>query len=120
MKIRLLLSTLVLVTGFAAASAASIFSEAADKLDGEWRGGDFVLRIDAKRAQASIDSGRPFSWERFVVRDVTPSDVVFAIGSELYEAHLEEDTLMLTGSSFRGERLLFRTPANGNALGLRR
>ena len=55
-----------------------------------------------------------------MVRDVTPAEVVFAVGSELYEARLEEDTLMLTGTSFRGERLLFRTPENGNALGLRR
>jgi hypothetical protein len=88
--------------------AASPFSEAADLLDGEWEGTDFVLHIDAKRAQASIDPERPFEWRRFVVREVTATEVVFAIGSELFEARVDSDVLVLTSTGFRGERILFR------------
>jgi hypothetical protein len=109
MRLRLLLSALALLAAVAVAHASSTFAEAAERLDGEWRGGDFVLRIDAKRAQASVDGERPFAWERFLVRDVTPTEIVFAVGDELYEARLESDSLTLTGTSFRGERLLFRS-----------
>ena len=61
-----------------------------------------------RRAQASVDAGRPFAWEHFLVKEVTPTEVVFSIGAELYEARIEDDTLTLTGTSFRGTRVLFR------------
>jgi hypothetical protein len=108
MRIRPLLASLALLVALAAPAVASVFSDAAERLDGIWRGGDFVLRVDARRAQASVDAERPFAWARFLVKEVTPTEVVFTIGSELYEARIENDTLTLTGTSFRGERLLSR------------
>jgi hypothetical protein len=102
------LLALMLAAAPASLCAASPFSEAADLLDGEWEGTDFVLHIDAKRAQASVDPDRPFEWRRFVVREVTPTEVVFAIGSELFEARVDSDILVLTSTGFRGERILFR------------
>ena len=89
-------------------AAASPFSDAAGRLDGEWRGSDFVLRVDARRAQASIEPDRPFAWERFLVKEVTPTEIVFAIGPELYQARIEDEVLTLTGTSFHGTRVLFR------------
>ena len=68
----------------------SPFSEAAARLDGDWRGSDFVLRVDARRAQASVDPTRPFEWKRFVVKEVTSEDIVFAVGAELFEARLAD------------------------------
>lgn len=98
-----------LIVAPSAALSASMFSEAADRLNGEWRGSDFVLRVDAKRAQASTAVDRPFEWQRFVVREVAGKAVVFAIGSEIFEAVVDADTLVLTGTDFRGERVLFRS-----------
>ena len=73
---------------------------------------DFVLRVDAKRAQASIDPDRPFEWQRFLVKEVSEDEIVFTIGAELFEAKLvEADTLILTGTNFRGARVLFRDAA---------
>ena len=89
-------------------SAASPFVDAAKRLDGEWRGDGFVLKIDSRRAQASIDPNRPFEWGRFIVKDVREDDVVFTIGAELFEATVDADALRLTGTSFRGEKVLRR------------
>jgi hypothetical protein len=113
MRIRIFLFLLAsLANGIA--SAATPFSDAARRLDGEWRGADFVLRVDAKRAQASLDPERPFEWERFLIKDVSQQAITFAIGAELFEAKLAEGTLTLTGTSFRGPRVLFReTPLRG-------
>ena len=90
------------------AANASPFSDAADLLNGEWHGADFVLRVDAKRAQASIDPARPFAWERFLIKEVSGGQIVFAVGAELFEARLDADMLTLTGTSFRGPRVLLR------------
>jgi hypothetical protein len=108
MRTRAALLTLGLAAAFHSAAAASPFSEAATRLDGDWRGADFVLRIDARRAQASIDPARPFEWKRFVVKEVTNKDIVFSVGAELFEAKLDADVLTLTSSGFRGERVLVR------------
>jgi hypothetical protein len=108
MKLRVIFLVLALFSGLSSFGAASTFSEAADRLNGEWRGDDFVLRVDAKRAQASVDASHPFAWEHFVIKEVTPAEVVFTIGPELYEARIEADILTLTGTSFRGARVLFR------------
>ena len=89
-------------------AAASPLSEATDKLNGDWRGKDFVLRIDADRAQASIDPQRPFSWQRFMIKEIDEDEVVFSIGAELYQARIDAETLTLTGTSFRGAKVLFR------------
>lgn len=110
MNIRVfLLSAALIVSGHAV--AATPFSEAAQRLDGEWRGADFVLRVDAKRAQASVDIARPFEWERFLIKDVSEGEITFSVGAELFEAKLAEGTLTLTGTSFRGPRVLFRETA---------
>jgi hypothetical protein len=90
------------------AQAAPSFSEAANELDGDWRGGDFVLRVDARRAQASIDPSHPFEWEHFLIKEVNDREIVFAVGADLFEAKLGADTLTLTGTGFRGARVLFR------------
>jgi hypothetical protein len=108
MRVASLLGTLLVLLHAPNAAAFSSFGEAAERLDGEWRGANFVLKVDSKRAQASIDPTRPFAWERFVIREVVENEVVFAIGAELFEAKLEADMLVLTGTSFRGEQLLFR------------
>jgi hypothetical protein len=92
----------------AQASAASPFSEAADRLDGVWRGADFVLRVDARRAQASVDAARPFEWERFLIKEVGEGEIVFSIGAELFEAKVEANMLTLTSTAFRGARVLMR------------
>ncbi len=114
MQFRRVLLVLALFAGLASTAAALTISDAARKLDGEWRGDDFVLRVDAKRAQASIDATRPFAWDRFVVKEVTETEVVFTIGSELYQAMIDDDTLSLTGTNFRGARILTHTPWNGS------
>ncbi len=108
-----LLGLFLLALGLAAAAppaaaASGTFSEAAKRLDGEWRGSDFVLRIDARRAQASIDASRPFEWEHFLVKDVSEGEIVFAVGADLFEAKVADDVLTLTGTSFRGARVLVR------------
>jgi hypothetical protein len=87
---------------------ADEFSEAAAFLDGEWRGEGFALKVDAARSQAHVDSDRPFEWQRFQVKQVSPEKLSFSIGAELYEARSEGEALVLTGTSFRGERKLER------------
>lgn len=68
------------------------------------------MRVDARRAQASLDPRRPFEWEHFLIKEVEADEIVFAVGAELYEARVGADTLTLTGTSFRGARVLFREP----------
>ena len=94
-----------------AAATASPFLDAAEFLNGDWRGDDFVLRVDSHRAQASVDPKRPFEWDRFVIREVTEDEVIFVIGSELFEAELRDNSIVLTGTSFQGERVLEREEA---------
>jgi len=108
MRIRVILLALALFAGAHPATGVPTFSQAAAQLDGDWRGGDFVLRVDSRRAQASVDAARPFEWEHFLIKEVSDSEIVFAIGAELFEAKLDADVLTLTGTSFRGARVLFR------------
>jgi hypothetical protein len=108
MSFRAALLILALVAGSDRSAAASTLAEAARLLDGEWRGPALVLRIDAERAQASMAPDRPFEWRRFLIKDVHDNEVVFSIGAELFEAKIGADTLTLTGTSFRGARVLFR------------
>lgn len=114
MLARVVLFALALVAA-ASLAAAGVFSDAADRLDGAWQSDDFVLRIDAKRAQASVDPVRPFEWRHFLIKEVTAREIVFTIGGELFQASIDEDFLTLTSTSFRGSRLLSR----GNADDLR-
>jgi hypothetical protein len=108
MRIRLAVLILLLLAGGSA--PASPFSEAAERLDGEWHSADFVLKVDSRRAQASVDANRPFHWERFLIKEVTEDEIVFSIGAELFQAAVEENMLVLTGTTFRGKRVLFRDP----------
>jgi hypothetical protein len=110
----------LLLTFFLAAllpigAAASPFLEAAEFLDGAWTGDDFVLRVDSHRAQASVDAKRPFEWDRFLIREVTRDEVVFAVGAELFEAKRRDGEIVLTGTSFQGERVLRRQKAASSA-----
>jgi hypothetical protein len=98
----------MLLSGAAATCAASPFSDAAERLNGEWRNDGFVLRVDAKRAQASTAADRPFEWQRFLVKEVAGNEVTFTIGDQLFEAIVDADTLVLSGTEFRGEQVLFR------------
>ena len=107
MHVRVILLALALLAGSHPA-AASPFWDAAQELDGEWRGGDFVLRVDAKRAQASVDAMHPFEWEHFLIKEVGGGEIVFSVGAELFEAKLDAGTLTLTSTGFRGARVLFR------------
>lgn len=108
MQLRAFILAIALFSAAGFPAHASPFSDAADLLNGEWRGADFVLKVDAKRAQASIDPTRPFAWERFLIKEVSGGQIVFAVGAELFEAKLDADTLTLTGTSFRGPRVLLR------------
>jgi hypothetical protein len=107
LHVRIALLILALLAG-SSALAASRYADAAQRLDGEWRGAEVVLKIDAERAQASMTPDRPFEWRRFIIKDIGPNEIVFAIGSELYEAKIDADTLTLTGTTFRGAKVLFR------------
>jgi hypothetical protein len=82
--------------------------DVSQQLDGSWRGDDYVLKVDSQRAQANIDEHRPLQWQRFVPKRVADDEVLFTIGADLFEAKLEPNRLVLTSTSFRGERVLWR------------
>lgn len=107
MRMRIALFFLAFFAATSAAAAAG-FSEAAKQLDGNWRGQAFVLRIDAKRAQASMALNRPFEWQRFLIKEVRDDEVTFTVGAEVFQARIDTDILTLTGTSFRGARVLYR------------
>ncbi len=126
MRIPVGLLALSLLVAAPVAAAESAFHAAAGRLDGTWQDDQFALRVDSQRAQANVDLDRPFRWQRFLVKEVEGDKVVFTVGAELFEATLQSDSLMLTSTSFRGERRLRRGEASYsasgivNALGLRR
>ena len=108
MRIGASLLALFLLIPLPLAAADSPFVNAAARLDGEWRGDDYALRVDSYRAQANVDVARPFHWQRFLVKEVDGDKVTFTVGAELFEATLDADSLTLTSTSFRGERMLQR------------
>jgi hypothetical protein len=99
------------------AEAASPVDEAARLLDGVWRGEDYALTVDSRRAQANTNPGKPFQWQRFVVKSVDDEAILFAIGAEIFEARIDGDVLQLSSTSFRGERRLTREQTFGAAGG---
>ena len=107
MRIRAALLALCLAAPLSS-QAASPFAQAAAELDGQWQGEDLTLKIDSMRAQASLDPARPFEWRRFLVQSVSGGTVTFSVGADLFEARLVDDGLTLTGTTFRGERVLRR------------
>jgi len=98
---------LILAAALPGTALAQPLSEAAAMLDGDWRSADFVLRVDSERAQASLNPAQPFAWQRFEVKEVTGNEVVFSVGPDIFQAVVDADVLVLTGTSFRGERVLF-------------
>jgi hypothetical protein len=78
-------------------------------LDGRWQGPDYAVTIDTARDQASTDRSRPLEWQRFSLKEISDRELLFTIGPELFEAKLQPgETLLLTSTSFRGERVLSR------------
>ena len=107
-------ATVLIGAALTSPAAGSALEDAARRLNGDWRSDTFVLRIDSARSQASVTPERPFEWQRFVVKEVAEDEIVFTVGAELFEAELEADTLVLTGTGFRGRRVLYRgAPADG-------
>jgi hypothetical protein len=96
----------VRVVQLPAAEGAS--ASVAEGLDGYWENSGLSLRIDPKRAQAKYDAERPLEWKRFLIRAVEGEGVIFAIGSDVYQAQIEPDRLVLTSTLFRGEQVLYR------------
>lgn len=97
-----------LVLGLWTSASAEPFIEAANFLHGVWQGDNYVLRVDAARAQAGVDAARPFQWSRFLVKEVTDTEIVFSVGAEIFEARLNDDAIILTSTTFRGERAMHR------------
>ena len=108
MNVRIVAVAMALLLWSPLSAADSPFVEAAQRLDGAWTGPNYELRVDSSRAQANIDQDRPFRWQRFLVKEVAGEKVIFTVGSELFEAVVQADTLTLTSTSFRGERVLQR------------
>jgi hypothetical protein len=86
----------------------SALSNLVPELDGQWEGDGYFLRIDRERAQANIDADRGFAWQAFSIKGGLGDAILFIIGTELYEARVNGETLSLSSSSFRGEKLLRR------------
>ena len=108
MCVRYGLMIAVLLAGLPHAASGLTYREATEQLNGSWRGEDYVLRVDAERAQASVDPDRPFAWQRFLVKEVADWRVTFTVGAELYQAVIGPDGILLTSTSFRGSRVLRR------------
>lgn len=92
--------------GAASASAAPALTV----LDGRWAGDGMEIRIDAERSIANIDPAKPFSWQRFIVKEVEGARVVFTVGARLFMADLSQNAMTLTGFDFPGEITLTRQP----------
>jgi hypothetical protein len=118
MRVFRTLLTIPLLLAAGGAVAATPLGEAAAYLDGTWRGDNYVLRIDAARAQASVDAERPFEWTRFLVKEATDREIIFTVGAELFEARRGPDHtgMFLTSTSFRGQRLMWREDPSINPL----
>ena len=101
---RMLVAPVMLASTVSPAAAAP----AGRVLDGHWAGGGFEIRIDVERGLANIDPEKPFSWQRFIVKDVEGTRIVFTIGARLFIAELSEDGMALTGFDFPGEIQLTR------------
>jgi len=82
----------------------------AENLQGTWRDSNYTLRVDVNRAQANVD-GPLFDWQGFRVREVSGDEIVFAVGWQIYTAKISNSSLVLTSTSFRGEKTLTRTPS---------
>ena len=108
MKVRTITLAMGLLLSSPLSAADTPFLDAAQRLDGAWKGPNYELRVDSARAQANVDQDRPFRWQRFLVKEVAGEKVIFTVGSELFEAIVDADTLTLTSTSFRGERVLQR------------
>ena len=82
--------------------------EAMRLLEGKWIGDGFALEFDSARAQANVDPRLPYQWDRYGIRTASDGTVIFAVGAELYQASVQAGSLILSSTSFRGERRLGR------------
>ena len=97
---------------FAALAAAHASAQILPALEGEWRGEELSLAIDQRRGQARLDLGRPFHWERFILKEVDGERIVFTIGARLFAATLDDDSLSVEAPGYGGPQLLRRVPAD--------
>lgn len=84
----------------------SSLQKAMGLLDGKWSGDGFVLDIDGVRAQAHVDPRRPYQWDRYALITVLDGALIFNVGPDVYRASIQEKSLVLSSTSFRGERRL--------------
>jgi hypothetical protein len=86
------------------------------ELDGIWEGDGLRLTIDSARAQANVGSRGPLQRDPFFVDYETDQEVVFVVGADVFTAAIDGDDMILTGTSFAGERAMRRTmPTNAAA-----
>jgi len=83
-------------------------STASTRLNGTWLGDGYQLNVDSEREQANIDPRAPFAWERIEIKRISGNEVVFVLGSDLFQATIAENTITLKSTSFPGERFLKR------------
>jgi hypothetical protein len=91
----------------------SAYMNLANHLAGTWQNQSHVLRVDPFRAQASLSRDSPFEWQKFRVREGGREEIVFTIGAQVYVAKLDNTSLVLSSTSFRGDETLTRTSVNG-------
>jgi len=84
--------------------------DVAENLQGTWQDSNYTLRVDVNRAQANV-GGPLFDWQGFRVREVSGDEIVFAVGWQIYTAKISNSSLVLTSTSFRGEKTLTRAPS---------
>ena len=86
----------------------ALLSSTVHQIEGTWRGDSYLLRVDSQRSQANTKPTEPFEWKRFVIRRISESAVDFAVGTDIFEAKFADSHVVLSSTSFRGERTLTR------------
>lgn len=76
-------------------SAPAMANDRMPDLGGHWSGQGLSIFIDPTRHQANTDPTKPFNRQSFIIRNVTGSMVVFAIGPELFVANLTDPNTMV-------------------------
>ncbi len=77
------------------APAPVLAAEKFPDLGGYWTGPGLSIFIDPSRHQANADPTKPFNRQSFIIRNVTGSMVVFAIGPELFVGNLTDPNTMV-------------------------
>jgi hypothetical protein len=85
--------------------------DAIPDLAGRWSGPGLDLFIDTTRHQANANPARPFERQSFYIRNVTGPMVVFAIGQDLFVAHMvNANTMTVTRGGQLESYTLTRMP----------